>query len=140
MSKGQFLFWLSGLISKLVSMWIWVSSLASLSGLRVQRCCGCGVGLRCSSYSTASLETSIGHRCSPKRKKKKRTKIINEQGRRLSKLSRHLSSEVCGSLGELFDRCACGTSMLVGKPDLLTESNYAKAREEIQAVHWAGTT
>ena len=36
--------WLSGLRTRLVSMKMWVQSLISLSGLRIWRCCGCGVG------------------------------------------------------------------------------------------------
>ena len=35
------------------------------------RCCGCGIGLNCSSESTPILGTSIGHRCGPKNGKKK---------------------------------------------------------------------
>ena len=35
----EFLLWLSGLRTQLVSMRMQVSSLASLSGLRIQRCC-----------------------------------------------------------------------------------------------------
>lgn len=44
---------------------------------------------------------------------------------RLSKMARHLSSGVCGSTGELFDPCTFGSSILVGKTDFFTESNYA---------------
>ena len=62
-----------------------VPSLASLSGLRIRRCCGCGVGHRCGSdpavvlaggYSsdwTPSLATSICHMSLvPKDQKKKK--------------------------------------------------------------------
>ena len=42
------------------------------------RCCyGCGVGLSCSSNSTPSLGTSMCHRNSPKKKKKKVYKYKN---------------------------------------------------------------
>ena len=46
-----------------------VLSLPSLSGLRIWCGCGCGLGCRGSFDSTPSLETSIGHRGSPKKKK-----------------------------------------------------------------------
>jgi len=59
--SGEFPLWLSGLWTRLVSMRLWVGSLALLSGLRIQHChelwyrsqipwlgipccCGCGVG------------------------------------------------------------------------------------------------
>ena len=40
----EFLLWLSRLGTQAVSMRIWVRSLASLSGLRILSCCGCGIG------------------------------------------------------------------------------------------------
>ena len=48
-------------------MRILVQSLASLSGLRIQRCCGYGIGHSCSSNSTPSLGTC---RCGCKKKRK----------------------------------------------------------------------
>ena len=70
---------------------MWVQSLPLFSGLRIGRChelwcrsqtdaawilhcCGCGIGQRCSSYSTPSLGTSICHGCGPKKKKKDKIK------------------------------------------------------------------
>ena len=52
-----------------------VEFLASLSKLKIWCCCGSG----CSSDSTPSLDTSICHRCSPKREKKK-----NERKKKIS--------------------------------------------------------
>ena len=37
--KEEFLFWLSRLQTQLVSMGMWVQSLASLNGLRILHCC-----------------------------------------------------------------------------------------------------
>ena len=65
---------------------LWVRSLASLNGLRIQCCCelwfrsqdrnpcccDCSVGQHCSSNSTPSLGTSICRGCGPKKMKKKR--------------------------------------------------------------------
>ena len=41
---------------------------------QIWQCCGCGVGLSCSSNWTPSLGTSICCRCGPKRKKEKKKK------------------------------------------------------------------
>ena len=76
-------------------MRLWIRSLASLSGLRIWTCCkqqyrskmGLGSGItvvvvKASSYSsesTPSLGTYICHRCSP-RKKKKRRRFSGETG------------------------------------------------------------
>ena len=76
--------WLFGLRTQLVSMGMQVQSLASLSG-HSSYAVICGIGLQmrlgsgiamtqtdnCSSNSTPPLGTSICHRCSPKKKKKK---------------------------------------------------------------------
>ena len=43
---------------------------------RIWCCCGCGVGSSCNSYSTPSLGTSIGRRCSYKKEKKKKKKKV----------------------------------------------------------------
>ena len=40
---GNFPLWLSRLQTQLVYVRIWVCSLASLSWLSIQRCCGCGI-------------------------------------------------------------------------------------------------
>ena len=40
----EFPLWCSELQTQLVSMRMWVQSLAPLSGLRIWRCCGCGIG------------------------------------------------------------------------------------------------
>ena len=40
----------------------------------IPSCCGCGVGLSCSSHSIPSLGTSVCWRCSPKKQKKKKKK------------------------------------------------------------------
>ena len=79
--------WFSGLRIQLVSMRMPVQSLASLTGLRTQRCCRLRrrsrVQLRshiavavayastCSPNSTPSLGTSVCHRCNPKKRKKR---------------------------------------------------------------------
>ena len=42
--EGEFPLWLSGLRTWLVFMRMWVWSLTLLSGLRIRRGCGCGVG------------------------------------------------------------------------------------------------
>ena len=55
-----------------VSVKMWVPSLASLSGLRIWSCYGCGVG----SNSTLSLGTYI---CPKKQEKKKRVPIMAQQ-------------------------------------------------------------
>ena len=49
-----------------------VRSLASLSGLRAQHCCGCGIGWQLQLRSTPRLGTSICHWCGLKKKKKKK--------------------------------------------------------------------
>ena len=66
----------------LLSMRMWVQSLASLSGLGISLAMNCGIGHRCHSdpsllwlwdchpNSTISLGISICHRCSPEKKKK----------------------------------------------------------------------
>jgi len=60
----EFLLWLSGLRTRLVSMRMQVPSLTSLSELRIQgchklrHCDGCGWGGSCSSNLTPSLGTS----------------------------------------------------------------------------------
>ena len=75
----------------LVSMRLWVWSLALLSELRIWHCCelrcslqgwlGCGVATtvavagNCSSDSTPSLGISICYGCSPKKKKKKKAQM-----------------------------------------------------------------
>ena len=82
---------------QLVSMMMWVQSLALLSGSRIQHChelwcmyiidvaqilhgCGCGVGWQlCSSDSTPSLGTSMCHRCSLIKKAKKFKKLKKER-------------------------------------------------------------
>ena len=64
----EFPLWLSGLLTRLVSMRMLGQSLALLRGLRIQRCFGCVVG--CRSNSTPTLGTSIRDRCGPKKKKK----------------------------------------------------------------------
>ena len=70
---------------RLISMRIQVQSLALLSGLGIQHCHKLWYGLQaqlgshvaaavagsCSSYSTPNLGTSMCHKCSPKKKKKK---------------------------------------------------------------------
>ena len=79
--------WLSGKQTRLVSMRTEIRSLASLSGLRIQHChelwcklqtrLGSGVVVAvvwAGSYScdsTPSLGTSICHKCSPSKRKKK---------------------------------------------------------------------
>ena len=45
----EFLLWFSGLRIQLISMRVWVRSLASFSGLRNWHCHSCGIGCRCSS-------------------------------------------------------------------------------------------
>ena len=44
---------------RLLTMRLWVPSPASLSGLRIRRCCGCGVGQRLSPDSTPGQGTSM---------------------------------------------------------------------------------
>ena len=73
---------------QLVSMRMWVRSLASLSGQQYSVAVSCGVDHRsgvavavavtgsCGSDLTPSLGTSICHRCSTKKKKKRKKKII----------------------------------------------------------------
>ena len=61
----------------IVSVRMWVRSPTSFNGLRIQCCCGCGIGHSCSSDLPPTLGTSIWRRCSPKkikRKKKKKTR------------------------------------------------------------------
>ena len=53
----------------LVSMRMPVLSLASLSGLRIPHCCGCGVGWQLQLHSAPSLGTSMCYRLSSKKKK-----------------------------------------------------------------------
>ena len=87
---SEFPLWLRWLRTQLVSMKMQVQSLASLCGLRIQRChelwCGLWMRLRsgiivaraqaglCSSDSTPSLETSTCHRCGLKKERKKKKK------------------------------------------------------------------
>ena len=54
----------------LVSMRMPVLSLASLSGLRIPHCCGCGVGWQLQLHADPSLGTSMCYRHSSKKKKK----------------------------------------------------------------------
>ena len=77
---------------QLVSMRIWIWSLAFLSGsviqcccelwyrlqarLRFPRCCGCGKASSYSSNSTPSLGTSICHKCGLKKKKRRRRRRV----------------------------------------------------------------
>ena len=49
-----------------------VRSLALISGLRIQRCCGCSVGQQLQLLFTPSLGTSICYGCGPKKKTKKK--------------------------------------------------------------------
>ena len=77
--------WLSGLRTQLVSMRTWVSSLASLSGLRIRwchklqrrlqmwfgSCVTMAQASSCTSNLILSLGTSTCRRCSPKKKKEK---------------------------------------------------------------------
>ena len=94
---GEVPLWLRSQEPDTVSRTIWVQSLASLSGLRIQcchkqdlligkshmwygsqmwRCCGCGVGLNCSSDSTPTWElphvTGVAIKREKKKKKKKK--------------------------------------------------------------------
>ena len=78
----EFPLWLSGLRTRLGSMRMWVRSPASLSGLRIRRCCELWRSLQMwlgsctavpvaqassySSYSISSLGASMCHRCGPK--------------------------------------------------------------------------
>ena len=48
---------------------VWVADAA-----RIPHCCGCGINDSCGSDSTPSLWTSMCHRCSPKKRKKKQNK------------------------------------------------------------------
>ena len=82
----KFALWLSRLRTPLVSLRMWVQSLASVIGLRIQHCCelqyrsqmwlrslvavAMAQAHNCSSHSTPSSRTSICCRCSPKKKKK----------------------------------------------------------------------
>ena len=57
----------------------WIKDLALLQAAawitdvaRIPCGCGCGIGSSCSSDSTPHLGISIWHRCSPKKKKKKK--------------------------------------------------------------------
>ena len=61
----------------LASMRTQVWSLASLSGLRMWHCCGCGIA----SDSSPSLEPSICHGCSCKKQKTKKKKYNYWKGR-----------------------------------------------------------
>ena len=56
-----------------------VRSLASLSGLRAQHCCGCGIGWQLQLRSTPHLGTSICHWCGLKKKKKKEKRKLWSQ-------------------------------------------------------------
>ena len=77
----EFLLCLSRLRTWLVSMRLWVRSLAQLSGLRIWpchklpcriwSCCGCGVGQQLQLQFDPSLGISICHRCGSKKKKEK---------------------------------------------------------------------
>ena len=51
-SIWEFPLWLSGLRTQLVSMRLWVPSLASLSGLRIWHATICSIGYRCGSDLT----------------------------------------------------------------------------------------
>ena len=75
----EFPLWLTGLRTRLVSMKMWVQSLALLSGLRIWHCYGCGVGFSCSSDSTPSLGTSICRRCGCKNKKEKKYPLCSQR-------------------------------------------------------------
>ena len=66
----EFPLWLRRLRTWLISMRMWVWSLASLSGLKICHCCKLQWCCRCSSNSTPCLGTSICCRCSHKKEKK----------------------------------------------------------------------
>ena len=92
----EFLLWLRGWRTRLVSTRMQVRPPASLSGLRIQRChamwhtllmqLGSGVAVAvaepssCSSDSTPSPGTFICHRCRPKQKEKKRISGCTKSG------------------------------------------------------------
>ena len=59
---------------KILSLRMHVPSLTSLSGLRIQRCCGCSGGLSCSSNSALSLAQEFPDAAGGAVKKK--TKLI----------------------------------------------------------------
>lgn len=67
----EFPLWVRGLKRQLVSMEVPVPSLAHCSGLRIQRCCSCGVGHSYGLYLIASPGISICHG-EAKNKKEKR--------------------------------------------------------------------
>ena len=85
--------WLTNSTSiHLVSMRIWVQSLASLNGLRIWHCCklwcrlqtrlGSRVAMAvasCSSHWTPGLGTSICCRWGPKKKEKKKLRLCSDQ-------------------------------------------------------------
>ena len=78
---------------QLVSVRIWVRSLAPLSGLRIWRChelwyrsqmqlrsriaVAVAQAGSCSSYTAPILETSICHGCGPRKQKKKKTRVAS---------------------------------------------------------------
>ena len=70
--SGEFLWWLSGLRTQLISLRIRVQSLACLSRLRIRCGCGCSAGwqLQLLRFRT-SLGTSLCRRCGLKKKRKK---------------------------------------------------------------------
>ena len=99
MPCSEFQLWFSGLRTQLVSMRMWVWSLALMRGLRIWHCLkpqhssqmrlrsGAAVAVveTGSSDSTPSLGTSMWHRCGPektppKRKKKKPSSLLPFQG------------------------------------------------------------
>ena len=59
-------------------MWPWAATQVA-DVAQVPRCCGCGVGGHCSSDRTSSLETSICHRCGPKKTKKEKKNCKGEK-------------------------------------------------------------
>ena len=56
------------------TMRLQAQSLASLRGLKIQRCCGCGVSWRLQLQFDPSLGTSISRGCSPKKRQKDKKK------------------------------------------------------------------
>jgi len=105
----EFLLWFSGSRTWLVSVRMWVWSLTSLSelkilcccelwrrsqmqlGSQIPNCCGCGVGHQLQLWFDPSLETSICHRCSPKKKRKERyTEFLLHCGTAVSAVSLQL--------------------------------------------------
>ena len=80
----EFPLWISRLRTRLASMRLWVLSVASLSGLRIQRSCSFQLRpvLCVGSVFTPSPETAICCRFSPKKKERKRSShrgsVVNE--------------------------------------------------------------